>query len=130
MHACLQARVRACAWVGGWLQIAEVKRKAEVQRERLEGLRVSLLKRKDLLRSTAAERLLRYQAKRAQLGDNNMSVALEKEETKLRRLLTEQYEKDDFIKTKESETNYKSLSLQLGQLADELNGVVKRAALM
>lgn len=91
---------------------------------------MSLLKRKDLLCSAASDRQLRYNAKRHQLGDNNMNVALEKEEQKLRRLLAEQYEKDDFIKTKESETNYKSLSLQLGQMVDELNAAVKRAAML
>lgn len=110
------------------MQIPEVKRKAEAQRERLEGLRVALLKRKDMLRNAAAEKMLKFQAKRAQLSDHNMAVALEKEEAKLRRLLAEQYEKDDFIRNKESETNYKSLTLQIGALADELNGIVKKQA--
>jgi intraflagellar transport protein 74 len=112
------------------VQIAEVKRKAEAQRERLEGLRVALLKRKDLLRLTVSDKNLKLQAKRSQLQDHNMHISLEREEAKLRKLMSDQHQMDDFIKSKESETNYKSLALQIGSLADELNTVIKKSVLL
>lgn len=55
-------------------QVEDIQRKANAARERMEGLRSVLLKRKDLLRSIVAERGLKFQAKRAQLQDHNLQV--------------------------------------------------------
>lgn len=54
-------------------------------------------------------------------------VALEKMEQKLRTLHTNIFQMAEFIRSKESETNYKSMALNIQQLADEVNNAVKRA---
>lgn len=46
-------------------------------------------------------------------------------EQKLRQLATSSFTISDFIKTKESETNYKNLSMSIGSLADELQKNVR-----
>ncbi|MEW5313546.1 MAG: hypothetical protein WDW38_005106 [Sanguina aurantia] len=66
--------------------------------------------------------------KRMQLENTQSTqISLEKLETKLRTATSNIYSMDDFIKDKESETNYKSLAVNIMSLADELNGTVKRA---
>lgn len=54
-------------------------------------------------------------------------ITLEKLESKLRNLHTSLFQTMDSIKTKESETNYKGLSLSISQLTEELNNGVKRS---
>lgn len=56
-----------------------------------------------------------------------MQIAVEKMEQKLKSLHSNIYTMVDFVKQKESETNYKALSLNISQLADEANTAVKRA---
>lgn len=51
-----------------------MREKAETTRTRLESLRASLVKRRELLRVTVAEKALRHQAKKAQLQENNVQV--------------------------------------------------------
>lgn len=51
-----------------------MRTKAEEARARLEALRSSLLKRKDLLRIIVAEKAVKHQAKKAQLQENNLQV--------------------------------------------------------
>ena len=63
------------------------------------------------------------------LQDHNLQVQLEKMEGKLRQLSTNIYEMDDFIKTKESETNFRQLGQHIGMLVDELNVHVKKSVL-
>jgi intraflagellar transport protein 74 len=53
-------------------------------------------------------------------------IAIEKLEQKLRTLHTNIYTMQDFVRTKESETNYKTLAHSITLLADEVNGTVKR----
>jgi len=105
--------------------VGDMRQKAEQTRARLEGLRVALLRRKDLLRVIVAEKALKHQAKKAQLQENNLQITLEKMEQKLRQLNQNAYQMSDFIKTKESETNYKSMAMNISGLADELNGLNK-----
>lgn len=47
-------------------------------------------------------------------------------EAKLRTLNSGIYEMDDFIKTKESETNFRQLASHIGALVDDLNAHVKK----
>ena len=49
-----------------------MRAKAEETRERLEKMRGSLMKRKDLLKVVVAEKALKHQAKRAQLQENGV----------------------------------------------------------
>jgi hypothetical protein len=56
------------------LQVEDIQHKAQLARERMEGLRSALLKRKDLLRSVVAEKGLKFQAKRAQLQVGGRAV--------------------------------------------------------
>lgn len=56
-----------------------------------------------------------------------LQIAIEKMEQKLRTLHTNIYQIQDFVKTKESETNYKALALNITQLSEEVNNSVKRA---
>ena len=51
-----------------------MRAKAEETRERLEKMRGSLMKRKDLLKVVVAEKALKHQAKRAQLQENGVQV--------------------------------------------------------
>ena len=104
-----------------------MKRKAEVTRARLETLRVALHKRKDLLRVIVAEKALKHQAKKAQLQENNITITLDKLEQKLRTINSNNYQMADFIKTKESETNCKSLAMSITHLSEEINLHNKRA---
>ncbi len=54
--------------------VGDVREKAEETRSRLERMRASLLKRKDLLRVIVAEKALKHQAKKAQLQENNLQA--------------------------------------------------------
>ena len=54
-----------------------------------------------------------------------LQVSLEKVEQKLRQVTQTTYAMSDFIKTKESETNYKGLALNISGFVDELNGLNK-----
>ncbi|GIL44084.1 hypothetical protein Vafri_1639 [Volvox africanus] len=107
--------------------VEEIQRKAQLTRERMEGLRSVLLKRKDLLRSIVAEKGLKFQAKRAQLQDHSLQVQLEKMEVKLKTLNSGVFEMNEFIKAKESETNYRQLASNISSLVDELNVHVRQA---
>ncbi|GLI70068.1 hypothetical protein VaNZ11_014839 [Volvox africanus] len=106
--------------------VEEIQRKAQLTRERMEGLRSVLLKRKDLLRSIVAEKGLKFQAKRAQLQDHSLQVQLEKMEVKLKTLNAGVFEMNEFIKAKESETNYRQLASNISSLVDELNVLVRQ----
>ncbi|KAG2495583.1 hypothetical protein HYH03_006183 [Edaphochlamys debaryana] len=114
--------------MGEFGSVEDIQRKATLARERMELLRSVLLKRKDLLRSTVAEKGLKFQAKRAQLQDHNLQVQLEKMEAKLKNLNAGVFEMMDFVKAKEAETNYRQLANNISTLVDELNGFVKKAA--
>lgn len=59
------------------------------------------------------------------MGDGALQVSLEKMEQKLRQVLQTSYTMSDFIKTRESETNYKGLAMNINSFADELNGLNK-----
>lgn len=107
--------------------VEDIQRKAQLARERMELLRSVLLKRKDLLRSIVAEKGLKFQAKRAQLQDHNLQVQLEKMEAKLKQLSAGVFEMDEFIKAKESETNYRQLASNISTLVDELNQHVRKS---
>jgi len=105
--------------------VGDVREKAEAARERLEAMKATLLKRKDVLRLVVADKAVRQQAKKAQLQENNLNIALETMEQKLRNLLSASHATSEFIRTKESEANYKGLAMAIGQFADELNTLNK-----
>ncbi|KAF5830861.1 hypothetical protein DUNSADRAFT_13941 [Dunaliella salina] len=107
--------------------VEEMRTKAEANKARLEQQQAKLLQRKDMLRQIVAEKTVKYQAKKAQLQENAYQVNLEKSENKLRKLHADIFQMTDTIKTKESETNYKGLALNIAQLTEELNNNVKRA---
>ncbi|KAJ9521037.1 hypothetical protein QJQ45_022755, partial [Haematococcus lacustris] len=120
------------------VQVADMKQRAEEARVRLEELKAALARRKDVLRQTVAEKALKNTAKKAQLQENTLQVtqavadvcklqiAIDKMEHKLITLHTGIYQMSDFVRTKESETNYKVLAHSVTQLADEVNGLVKQ----
>lgn len=56
------------------MQVGDMRQKAEEARAKLEALRASLLKRKDLLHIIVAEKAVKYQAKKAQLQESNLQV--------------------------------------------------------
>jgi hypothetical protein len=58
-----------------------------------------------------------------------VQIAIEKLENKLRGLHSNIFELSESIRTKESETNYKGLVLNIQKLADDLNNNVKRVVL-
>nr|AAO92260.1 intraflagellar transport protein component IFT74/72 [Chlamydomonas reinhardtii] len=113
--------------MGEFGSVEDIQRKANAARERMGACAVCCLKRKDLLRSIVAERGLKFQAKRAQLQDHNLQVQLEKMEAKLKNLSAGVFEMDEFIKAKESETNYRQLASNIAALVDDLNVHVKKA---
>ncbi|KAG1670889.1 hypothetical protein FOA52_000391 [Chlamydomonas sp. UWO 241] len=97
--------------------VGDVKEKAEATRANLEVMQKELLKRKDLLRMLVAEKAVKQQAKKAQLQENNLQIALETLEQKLRQATASGFAMSEFIKTKESETNYKGLTMAIGGVA-------------
>lgn len=110
----------------GFTNVGDIKKKAEDTKARLEFLKVSLVKRKDMLRVVVQEKQLKYQAKKAQLGEHTLQVQLDKQETKLRTLYQNTYQMSEFIKSKESETNYKALANNIAGMVEELNGMVTK----
>jgi hypothetical protein len=54
-----------------------------------------------------------------------MQISLEKVEQKLRQVTQTTFTMSDFIKTRESETNYKGLAMNISSFVDELNGLHK-----
>eukprot|EP00798_Chlamydomonas_sp_ICE-L_P011197 gene11197-18814_t len=103
----------------------DLKEKSEKARVRLEDQKVLLARRKDLLRGVVSDKALKNQAKKGQLQENNLQIALEKMELKLKQLHSNIFSMTDFIRTKESETNYKTMAIAISQFADELNTLVK-----
>ena len=57
--------------------------------------------------------------------NSTLQVSLEKVEQKLRQVTQTTYTMSDYIKTKESETNYKGLAMNISSFVDELNGLHK-----
>jgi len=108
--------------------VEEVKRRAEASRLRLSQLKTALLRRRDLLKATLAERVLRLQAKKGQLADHNVQANLERLENKLRALMSDVFQISDFVKAKESETNFRPLAQQIGTLVEDINAAVKYGA--
>lgn len=113
------------AEIDKFINVGDMQAKAEEARVRLDKLRTSLNKRKDLLRVTASDKALKLQAKKAQLQENNLQATLERIEQKLRTVQATSFTMSEAIKAKESETNYKLLSFGIVNLAEELNGLVK-----
>ena len=173
-------------------QVGDMQEKCEATKARLEQQQGLLLQRKDMLRQIVEEKAFKYQAKKAQLKENNVQVGegvqghlgllqdslqdsdekefkflrprkvassmlvwllhktrtyvssyfysdvthcdtllhsqstLEKMESKLRNVHANIFQISDAIKTKESETNYKKLALDIHQLTEELNNSVMR----
>jgi len=107
--------------------VGDLREKAEATRSRLEVSKVALAGRRDLLRTTAAEKTLKHQARRGQLQENTVQIAIDKLEGKLRSLNTNVYTMSEFIRHKESETNYKVLAHTIAQLAEEVNTSVKNS---
>ena len=105
--------------------VGDLQAKAEQTRIRLDKMRASLNRRKELLRVTASDKALKLQAKKAQLQENNLQASLEKIEQKLRTVQATSFTMSEAIKAKESETNYKLLSFGIVNLAEELNSLVK-----
>jgi hypothetical protein len=58
--------------------------------------------------------------------DHSLQVQLEKMEAKLRTLNGGVFEMNEFIKAKESETNYRQLASNISTLVDELNVHVRQ----
>ncbi|KAL6756806.1 intraflagellar transport protein IFT-71/74 [Haematococcus lacustris] len=112
--------------IESYANVADMKQRAEEARVRLEELKAALARRKDVLRQTVAEKALKNTAKKAQLQENTLQIAIDKMEHKLITLHTGTYQMSDFVRTKESETNYKVLAHSVTQLADEVNGLVKQ----
>ncbi|KAJ9521039.1 hypothetical protein QJQ45_022757 [Haematococcus lacustris] len=114
--------------IESYANVADMKQRAEEARVRLEELKAALARRKDVLRQTVAEKALKNTAKKAQLQENTLQlqIAIDKMEHKLITLHTGIYQMSDFVRTKESETNYKVLAHSVTQLADEVNGLVKQ----
>ncbi len=54
-------------------------------------------------------------------------MQLEKMEAKLKQLSAGVFEMDEFIKAKESETNYRQLASNISTLVDELNQHVRKS---
>lgn len=108
-------------------QVGDIKKRAEETKQRLEGLRVSLNRRKDMLRVVVQEKSIKAGAKKAQLAENTLAIALEKLESRLRQQLTNTHTMSEFIKSKESETNYKTLANAIGGMAEELNSLVVKS---
>eukprot|EP00798_Chlamydomonas_sp_ICE-L_P011195 gene11195-18812_t len=107
------------------IKVGDLKEKSEKARVRLEDQKVLLARRKDLLRGVVSDKALKNQAKKGQLQENNLQIALEKMELKLKQLHSNIFSMTDFIRTKESETNYKTMAIAISQFADELNTLVK-----
>ncbi|KAJ9520725.1 hypothetical protein QJQ45_007593 [Haematococcus lacustris] len=114
--------------IESYANVADMKQRAEEARVRLEELKAALARRKDVLRQTVADKALKNTAKKAQLQENTLQlqIAIDKMEHKLITLHTGIYQMSDFVRTKESETNYKVLAHSVTQLADEVNGLVKQ----
>ncbi|GAX82423.1 hypothetical protein CEUSTIGMA_g9851.t1 [Chlamydomonas eustigma] len=111
--------------IDSFSKVGDLREKAEDTRARLDKMKASLLKRKDLLKVMVAEKALKHQAKKAQLQENNLQISLEKMEQKLRQVSQNSYTISEAIKAKESETNYKGLSLSISDFTEELNTLMK-----
>lgn len=90
-------------------------------RAALERLRASLGARKDVLRALVADRALRLQAKKTQLQENSTASALDKAEQRLRSLHGSIFTMAEFVRARESETNYRGLAQQIGSMVDQVN---------
>lgn len=106
--------------------VAHVKQSLEERLQLLEEQKASMLRRKDLFKAMVAEKAWKQQAKKTQLQENTVQVNLDKIEQKYRALQANIYQMLEFIKQKESETNYQPLVLNIQDAAGELNMFIAR----
>ena len=107
-----------------------LKREAEETKADLEREKISLAARKDALISAAKDRYTKFEAKRTQLQENEMYLTLEKGQQRLRTVEQEYFKVQEYIASKERETDFRPMLKDLEELVDKLNVQCQRMAML
>ncbi|XRB15035.1 IFT74 protein [Pseudoscourfieldia marina] len=107
-----------------------LKREAEETKADLEREKISLAARKDALISAAKDRYTKFEAKRNQLQENEMYLTLEKGQQRLRTVEQEYFKVQEYIASKERETDFRPMLKDLEELVDKLNVQCQRMAML
>ena len=94
----------------------------------IQAARVRLLRTRDTTKTLVAEKNQMYKARRNQLQENELYVALEKLEVKMRSLEQNIFTMQDYVKAKESENNYKPYLDEIADICEVLNLECQKAA--
>ena len=107
-----------------------LKREAEETKVELEREKISLTARKDALVALAKDRYQKFEAKKNQLQENDMHLTLEKGNQRLRTVEQEIFKVEEYIQSKERETDFRPMLNELEGMVDRLNEECKRMAML
>lgn len=105
--------------------ISGLKQVTESHKKRLVVDKKRLLMRREITKRTMAEKTSQYEKMKADLDSNETYVQLQSLETKWQDLEKQRYTIEDFIKRKETESNYKPYVSQVTGLIKEHNKNLK-----
>eukprot|EP00240_Pyramimonas_obovata_P000770 CAMPEP_0118951980 /NCGR_PEP_ID=MMETSP1169-20130426/54012_1 /TAXON_ID=36882 /ORGANISM="Pyramimonas obovata, Strain CCMP722" /LENGTH=604 /DNA_ID=CAMNT_0006899135 /DNA_START=101 /DNA_END=1915 /DNA_ORIENTATION=+ len=98
------------------------------KKHKLEAARVRLSRTRDSTRQQVAEKSQMYKTRRNQLQENELYIALEKLEVKMRSLEQNIFTMQDYVKAKEAENNYKPQLDEVADICEVLNQECQKAA--
>jgi len=105
-----------------------LKEKSEETKRRMEAAQVRLSQQRECTKALITDKNSKFEAKRNQLQENELYIALEKLETKMRSLEQNIFQIMDFIKAKERETDYKPMLMEITNVCELLNVECQKAA--
>jgi len=108
--------------------VGDLEGTAKEQRRRLEAEKIRLHRRKDVLKDGVVAQNVKYEAKKAQLQENEFFSATEALETKMRSLEQVIFQAEDYIRARERANNYKPMVDKISGIVDEINSEVQKAA--
>lgn len=107
--------------------IEEARAAAEARQGALEVEKKQLSDKREIVKAQLSDRSWQLQAKQAQLQENAVAVSISRLEERLRAAQQQIYKMSEFVKEKESETNYRTLAFSIGNLVEDINGYVIKA---
>lgn len=100
----------------------------EERRQVMEAQREAVLRRKDLLKKTLAEKQMKFEAKASQLQQNEAHVRLERLENQLRQVEQKNQGMRSVIQQRAGDADFSAAVEEVMDLTDKVNVEAQRAA--
>ncbi|GBG66262.1 hypothetical protein CBR_g57862 [Chara braunii] len=104
----------------------EIKASAEVNCKQMEAQKVKAIKKREAFKIILKEKEDALKAKKANLRDSDLYIALEKLEQKMSSLEANIFQMQDYIDTKDRETDYKPIASEVSKLTADLNAEIQK----